>query len=315
MKMRFSSPLTSTLTGGESWVFSLPIGVPVWTGERMRLFTEKQAGEYVRNTNEALEYFRASASGSAYSFPVKVNHKTAGKRYGDVLEAKVGGDGAKRGVYLRVRWKADTWKQIHASEYQHVSVGVDPSLTLQNGKKLGPLIVELSLTEEPRITSIGTIQDTIGLRLSRARFAQDGEGKMEEVLNALSGLAEATASNSDMLAQILALVTPVAEAVDAGAAPAEFDASTTGDDKKKEEEDEKVALSRLATAMTTLAAQQTKTQQAVERFSRMNLGERGRQGFSAPTTGKPSREQRKSQLQSAGLSKEMVARTLVEEGF
>lgn len=309
MKMRFSSPLKSAIADQESWVFSLPIGVPVFTGESMRTFTEKQAGEYVRNTNEALEYFRASASGSAYSFPVKVNHKTSGTRFGDVREAKVGGIGSKRGVYLRVRWNPDTWAEIRASRYQHVSVGVDPSFTLQNGKKLGPLIVELSLTEEPRITSIGTIQDTIGLRLSRARFAQ-GEGQMEEVLSALEALIAATSSNSDMLAQVLALLTPVAEAVDAGAAPEEFDASTTEDDKKKE--DEKVALSRLATAVTNLAAQQATTQSAVERFSRMNLGERGRQGFSAPA-GKPTREQRKAQLQAAGLSKEMVARTLLEE--
>lgn len=312
MKMRFSSPLKSALISGESWVFALPIGVPVWTGKSMRQFTEKQAGEYVRNTNDALEYFRASASGSAYSFPVRIDHRSDGKRHGDVLEAKVAGEGAKRGVYLRVRWKPDTWEQISAEKYQHVSVGVDPSFVLQNGKKLGPLIVELSLTDEPRITSIGTIQDTIGLRLSRARFAQ-GEGKMEEILKALEALITATGSNSEMLAQILALVTPVAEAVDAGAPPVEVEASNGTD--KDEEEKEKVALSRLAASITTLAAQQQKTQEAVERFSRMNLGERGRQSFNLPASGKLTREQRKAQLQAAGLSKEMIIRTLVSEGL
>lgn len=175
----------------ESWIFALPVGRQFWDGKRLRTVSEDEAKTYLANTKSAMAFFDASApeGGTPYRFPIKEDHK-GGKRYGDILDVKLSGEGDWYGVWVKAGWNASTWEEIEASTRKHVSIAIR-GFELEDGTQLGPTIVETSLTEDPRLQSIGTIQDTLDISLS-----QNGEEKSmdEEMKGLLAQLAEGQAA-------------------------------------------------------------------------------------------------------------------------
>lgn len=178
--------------GSESWIFALPVGREFWDGKRLRTVSEDEAQTYLANTKAAMAFFDASApeGGTPYRFPIKEDHK-GGKRYGDILDVKLSGEGDWYGVWVKAGWNASTWEEIEASTRKHVSIAIR-GFELEDGTQLGPTIVETSLTEDPRLQSIGTIQDTIDIQLAQQTDEENNMG--DELKQLLAKLAEGQAA-------------------------------------------------------------------------------------------------------------------------
>lgn len=177
----------------ESWIFALPVGREFWDGKRLRTVSEEEAQVYLSNTRAAMSFFDKSApdGGTPYRFPIKEDHKE-GKRYGDILDVKIAGEGDWFGIWVKAGWNKTTWEEIAASNRKHVSIAIR-GFELEDGTQLGPTIVETSLTEDPRLQSIGTIQDTLDIKLSRTEAGETEESMDEELKALLAKIAEGQA--------------------------------------------------------------------------------------------------------------------------
>lgn len=159
-----------------TWVFCLPTNTEFWAWDEdkqdytPRVVTTEQARRIVAETLRALAFWASIApEGSApYTPPVLREHKREGQRYGSVVGCKLSGILEKRGIWLQVDWLDATYEDIEAYKSQHVSIGTVKSYRDGSGEVFGPLVNELSLTEHPRLRGIGSIQDTLTLRLSDA---------------------------------------------------------------------------------------------------------------------------------------------------
>lgn len=160
----------------KSWVFALPTNREFWAWDATkkdytpRVVTTEQARQLVAETLRALEFWRsiAPAGSTPYTPPVLREHERAGRRCGSILDCKLSGLLEKRGVWLFVDWLDATAADIEAYNSQYVSIGTVQSYRDGSGQVFGPIVDELSLTEHPRLRGIGTIQDTLTLRLSDA---------------------------------------------------------------------------------------------------------------------------------------------------
>lgn len=236
----------------KSWVFALPINQEIWVWDESksdyvpRTISTNQAKQIVAETKRALEYWRSiTPSGSTpYTPPVLREHERQGSRYGSILDAKVSGTLEMRGIYLHIDWLDATYEDIESYKSQHVSIGITPSYRDGTGEVFGSIIDEVSLTEHPRLRGIGSIQDTLSLRLSDV-IQTKGDNMSEEEVIALfeqynAKLQELYDSMIALKAELDAIKpaedAPV-EASDAEEKPEEdIEASDAEDEAKKEEE-------------------------------------------------------------------------------
>jgi hypothetical protein len=157
----------------QTWVFALPVEREIYFWDEAkgdyvsRYVSEKWARGLVDCTNRAIQAWREDAPEglTPYYPPVRKDHEATAQRYGDIFEAKVEGEGDKRGVYLLVNWLDWIWDQIQSLGTQHVSIGTVAGYVDYKGRVYESLINELSITDTPRLKDIGTIQDTVSLRL------------------------------------------------------------------------------------------------------------------------------------------------------
>lgn len=249
----------------KSWVFALPTNREFWAWDKAkqrytpRVVTTEQARRIVEETKRALEHWArlAPAGGSAYTPPVLREHKREGARCGSILDVKLSGVLERRGLWLLVDWLDATAHDIETFKSQHVSIGIDPSYRDGSGEVFGPLIDELSLTEHPRLREIGSIQDTLNLRLADAL---EQEQVMEEELKALMERIELLES------KVAAMEEKAQEA------PAEAPEAEMSDEEQPAAEDEEVRASdfealalRLADLLAPRLAEDLKSQRQGER--------------------------------------------------
>ena len=268
----------------QSWVFALPLGTAHVKDEATSKMVEldvseelarKVASETRRSLYQFADY--ADIDQTPFTWPVRVEHKAEGKRYGGILDAKVAGEGRKRGVYLKVDWKKGTWEDILASEYEFVSIGLAGKYTDEQGKGYSPLITEVSLTDNPRFKRIGSIQDTLQLRLSDKDTPME---LTEEQLNELidKRVAERLAEQPEE--------TPEEEAPEADEADEadeeETDEETPEESEEPSDEDGEgdedtpdVKLSDVMSALGELAKENKQLRAQVEGISKLNFSETG----------------------------------------
>lgn len=240
-------------TGKQSWVYSLPVDQEIWNGERLISFSMadlKQLQQEFVKINAEFKSIALSNDETPYRFPVKINHnRGSGESFGEIVDVKtVEG----KGLYLSVVWNDTTWEEIQKDNYKYVSVGIKPSYTTQLGNTYGPLIVELSLTEYPRVQSIGKIKDTLELRLSNIEDFEMNEEAMKAIeaflMEKMQMLKEEI--KAEMKAEMAEVEVevkdeeevPVEEAPEApemeGEAPAPEDAPMDAPEEDKKEEEE-----------------------------------------------------------------------------
>lgn len=151
--------------GNATWVKLLNVGSEIWDGRKMRMMDEqfiKTISSEWRKAQYSFDQIARENGTKPYRFPVKINHQTDGSRKGDIVDVKI-----KNGaLYAKAEWTDVALAAIQSNDYQHVSIGVWPEYSNEKGEKFGPLITEFSITEYPRVQSIGTIQDTMELELS-----------------------------------------------------------------------------------------------------------------------------------------------------
>lgn len=256
------------------WIFALPVNIEVWAWSTEaqdylpRLVTEAEAAAYVTETQRALAHWRAVApSGlTPYRPPILVEHERRGERLGSIADARLAGSGARRGVYLLADWTPQGWARVQSGRACHVSISTTPHYRDGDGTTFQGLIDELSLTEHPRLKNIGTIQDTLALRLADALNTRGTLMTPEEMIARLEA-QDATIAELKMMVEQL-----VAEKVDLADPPADPPADAT------KEEAMMMALSdRIIKGLTPKIEQQV-----VTTLKGMRLGD----GATLPPAGK-----------------------------
>mgnify|MGYP001555669989 CR=1 FL=1 len=176
-------------------------GQPPWPGSPELL--REIAAETRRWMANLARYAEESGADTPYTPPIYVSHDGTHGRRGDILDVKVApvDDGDLMALFVKVRWNSDTWQEIEARRWTGVSVGVKP-MADSHGESYGPVLAELSLTEEPLVEDLGTIQDTITLTLSRgveitAEVTPTERDQMEEIMQELVGQMAAIMAKLD----------------------------------------------------------------------------------------------------------------------
>jgi len=231
-----------------SWVFALPVDQEIWAWDESkkdytkRIISSKQAKAIVLETRRALDYWKSiTPTGSTpYRPPVLREHERTGTRFGSVLDAKVKGFGKKRGIYLHVDWLSATYADIEEFKSQHVSIGISGSYRDGTGEQFSAFVDELSLTEHPRLRGIGSIQDTLSLRLSDAIQSKEKIMSEDEIMALVeqfqAQVAELAAQIQSLTEQFAAMKPVEIEASDSDKDD-EDDLEASDEDKEKKEDE------------------------------------------------------------------------------
>lgn len=206
MQFERATAITYRTTGrpedGPIWLLVLPVGEFAYRGET-RDITEELALAIASETRRAiyLHAERALPGSKPWTPPLRVEHRKDGKRRGDILDAKVSGEGATRGLYLLMSPREATRAAILADEYEFVSVTIG-AMEDDAGESYAPVVVELSLVDSPHLSNIGRIQDWLGLELSAASrthvqtLTEDDMSEIKELTDKINAQAETIATQA-----------------------------------------------------------------------------------------------------------------------
>lgn len=200
-----------------TWVFALPVNREIFIWDESseeyvaKYISEDWALDLVNNTNQAIHAWEQDAPEGMSTFypPILREHTLEGWRGGDILQARLAGDGDARGVYINVNWGDGVWKNITNQETQHVSIGTAANYVDSHGRMFKNIIKELSITSDPRLKDIGTIQDTLELILSegktnKALNEQEEVMTLEEMIETVAALTKRIEDAEAMLAELKA---------------------------------------------------------------------------------------------------------------
>lgn len=247
----------------ESWVFALPVGERIlfWDDAAQEYtwtkITLEHAIQLVQNTNRAIQDWAAETPPglTPYRPPILREHQFEGWRGGDLLEARLAGSPAEgnHGVYLRACWLPAIWDQIQQGSTAHVSIGTLSTYVDSKGRDYSPVIQELSITETPRLKSLGTIQDYASLQLSEALVKGKNTMGYEEIMamlqsivDRMAALEEAIPAINQSVVDTHALIKAALEGLveaEAAEAEAEVEMEMGEDMEDAEEADPKVQMS------------------------------------------------------------------------
>ncbi|QDG49307.1 hypothetical protein FIV42_00720 [Persicimonas caeni] len=180
-----------------SWVKVLPLGETIDYHGRTIELSADYLTNLVSETQRLNAYFDQKAregGGEAYRQPIWREHQPKTERDGSVDDVKLTKHGGFNGVWVKLSRTEDAQKAIDAGKIKYVSAGIVPEYTVESGESFGPVIREVSLTADPFLKSIGTIQDTLAVNLSQDALTQLsiqlGADDMEELLKKLEALTK-----------------------------------------------------------------------------------------------------------------------------
>lgn len=171
-----------------SWVKLLPEGEEILYGDERIVFTREYLQTLVSQTMALTEHFDKVANGEAYRMPIWRDHKRSHDRDGSVLAVRLAARDGFTGVWAQLERTPDTQREIDAGRVRYVSAGIAEKYVTQDGTEFGPVIREVSLTSDPFLKNIGTIQDTYEVTLSQKTISLAEDIRMdvyEETLEAL----------------------------------------------------------------------------------------------------------------------------------
>lgn len=295
------------------WVFALPVGRDVWfwDDERGEYYVKNielaYAQELVNNTNEALSVWASDTppSMSPYKIPVLKEHARMGWRGGDIYGARLAGEGLAYGIYLDVEWLPEVEQAIASGSTAHVSIGTAANYVDYTGRAWGALIDELSITENPRLKNLGTIQDTMALRLSDA--VKNGvKKKMEDAeimghFDKVNARVEGTEKKLDEVLELLKKLNPDdADVVDEVIDEESVDGEQAGEGDEGDPDED--AVMKLADRLVKKASIKAAEKLGLERLNDHVPTDR------APK-GKKTREQEADELGLKGKAKSLFVLT------
>jgi phage I-like protein len=173
-----------------SWVKLLPLGEVIQYGDRRIELSEEYLTRLVSETRRLNAYFDQKAlagGGEAYRQPIWREHQRTTERDGAVEDVKLTAAAGFNGVWAKLNRTDDAQAAINASKVKYVSAGIVPEYTVESGEKFGPVIREVSLTADPMLKGIGSIQDTTEIQLSQNSGAQTMN--LQDLLNRINDLA------------------------------------------------------------------------------------------------------------------------------
>lgn len=217
------------------WVLVAPVGEEFWIWDAdegeyaLKVFTPEVARLYADNTNAAIATWAEDArqvGGTPYLPPILSAHQPGGWRGGSIHAARVAEVDGRAAIYLDVEWLPSVAADIEQRHTNFVSIGTRKEYRDYRGRDLGPLIHELSITEDPRLKSLGSIQDTQGLQLSEA-LKQGASSTM--TIEELTAQLEAALKRIDDLEKMLQQKAEIVDDIETK------DGEPAADDKKPED--------------------------------------------------------------------------------
>lgn len=201
----------------------VPLGEFVYKGKVLTI-TEEEANTIAAETMRLFDTVDQHAISGASSWgkvtpwrpPVIREHVPEGRSWGRVVEVE-----SDKGVWATVEFTESTWQEIERNEVQWFSPKLVPGYVDQWGNVYKRVILEVSLTTNPKLKHIGRVQD----------FIQLSEGLIMEEEETQGGAAEGTVETNEdegsgdletRLATLEELVAKLIEKMDAKPAPAEM---------------------------------------------------------------------------------------------
>lgn len=265
----------------KSKVFALPVGreIVFWDYSKQEYVAKTISKEYamrlVEFTNQAIaNWIDDAPEGLSPIYPPVIEeHEMHGKRFGDILNAELMGEGDKFGVYLLIDWLDSKWDDIQKDLSQHVSIGTLANYIDYRGRTYPAMINELSLVGSPRLKDIGRIQDTLSLRLVDA-IPQTGVTMTQEemlamldaLLKRIEGLEAKDAEKDAKIMELEAKLPKDAEDAPEGDAAPEVEVELEDMPDAVKDEDEIVAM------LSDKLIEKAKTR-AMEQLKGMRLGD------------------------------------------
>lgn len=180
-----------------SWVKLIPMGEVIDYEGREIEFSQDHLAKVASETRRLYAYFDQKGidhNGEPYRFPVWRNHRRSHDRDGDLLGVKLADKHGFNGLWGEFDWTEDTLDAIELGKVKHVSAGIIKEYQTEDGQTFGPVIREVSLTGDPYLHGIGTIQDTLSVTLSKQLETELTELDMEP--EALMKLIQDTVSKA-----------------------------------------------------------------------------------------------------------------------
>jgi len=206
VNMKFSAGLKRRLS--RSWVKLVPTGEIIDYDGREIEFSGEYLEKIVAENLRLNQYFDARADahgGSSYRFPVLLEHRASGTRQGDLIEVKLASESGFTGLWGLFEWTEPTALAIQKNQVKHVSVGILPEYQVENGDKFGPVVNEVSLTVDQRLNSIGAIQDTLNVQLSKTaitKLSNLNEDDMDELVEILNEIVARMEKMEESIAKL-----------------------------------------------------------------------------------------------------------------
>lgn len=193
-----------------SWVRILYCGEHTLPdGERFRV--DAPLLETIRDeTNRFIGECEAHNPKAPYRLPVIREHDMRGSRDGDILKVKIAPRSPSDrtpALYALISWSSSTAKEINAGRVRNVSPRIDGAYVASWGATYGPMIREVSLTVSPVLENLGSLQETLTLKLSRYPVIENEEEvKMMQDDEEMEMNQDAASSLEAKVDQILALL-------------------------------------------------------------------------------------------------------------
>jgi len=275
-----------------SWVKILPLDEVIQYGDSEITFNMTYLREIVSQTTNLNNHFDDVANGTPYRMPVWQDHQRSHDRDGSVLEVKMANRDGFTGVWAKIERTKDTQLALDEGRLGYVSAGISPEYVTQDGQKFGPIIREISLTADPFLKNIGSIQDTYEVELSKTNYANLASGETmnpkekKEQLDALEKALKATPEMAEILAELQALMKKVQEQQKENAKELDLAEDNTEDVEPVEpalsttDDTEIVTLSQISDLVTSLIKPLQDDLKSLNMVPKrvLNLHERGTQG-------------------------------------
>ncbi len=172
MRFKVSQNSRSLMSSdGNHWVFVMPVGQVYDEDLEVTHDWNAEFVQHVAEQNKALfaelDEIAADTNSTPWRPPVKSEHHPLSPSLGRVEEVRFGEFmPGKLGNWARIKWRDDVRASVENGAHEYLSIGLFGKFPTQRGSVYGPVFGEISVTGWPKAQSLGTLQETLHIRLS-----------------------------------------------------------------------------------------------------------------------------------------------------
>lgn len=172
MRFKLSQNIRSLMSSdGNHWVFVMPVGQVYDEDLEVTHDWNAEFVQHVAEQNQALfaelDEIAAETNSTPWRPPIKSEHHPLSPSLGRVEEVRFGEFmPGKLGNWARIKWRDEVRAAVENGAHEYLSIGLFGKFPTQRGSVYGPVFGEISVTGWPKAQSLGTLQETLHIRLS-----------------------------------------------------------------------------------------------------------------------------------------------------